>query len=264
MKWMQNGTVEYLASDFLDVPHGFTTRRGGVSRGALESLNLGSHRGDSMENVVKNYHILGMAMGFDPERLVLTRQTHSDIIRVVGEKDHLGFDHSLYPECDALITDTPGVTLGVFTADCTPILLWDPVTGSVGAAHAGWRGTAADIAGKTVRAMETAFGCKGEDIRAAIGPNIGPCCFETDGDVPRAMVQTYGAEAEKWIRPQENKFYVNLKEMNALSLRRAGVELVDMDDHCTACCPELFWSHRRHGAQRGAQGALICCKGVGA
>lgn len=264
MKWMQSGDLAYLTAPGVGVPHAFTTRKGGVSRGYLTSLNLGCNRGDAPENVKKNYEILGEALGFDPEKLVLTRQIHSDIVRVVGASDCLGFDHGIYPACDGLVTNTPGVTLAVFTADCTPVLLYDPETGAVGAVHAGWRGTAADIAGGAVRAMQREFGCCPGRIRAAIGPNIGPCCFETDGDVPRAMVQTYGAEAEKWIRPQENKFYVNLKEMNALSLRRAGVELVDMDDRCTACCPELFWSHRRHGAQRGAQGALICCKGVGA
>lgn len=261
MKWIQTGTVEYLSSEFLGVPHAFTTRKGGVSTGYLASMNLGCHRGDCLENVEKNYEILGKTLGFSREKLVLTRQTHSDVVRTVDETDCRGVDHRQYPECDGLITVTPGVTLMVFTADCTPILLHDPVTGAVGAVHAGWRGTAADIAGKAVRAMEAAFGCEARNIRAAIGPNIGPCCFETDGDVPEAMVKTYGADGEKWIRPAGNKFYVNLKEMNALSLRRTGVELVDMDDHCTACQPDLFWSHRVTGGQRGSQGALICCKG---
>ena len=172
-----------------------------------------------------------------------------------------GVDHDLYPQCDGLITNTPGVSLVVFTADCTPILLHDPITGAVGAAHAGWRGTALDIAGKTVAKMAAEFGCRPEHIRAAIGPNIGPCCFETDADVPLAMRETYGKAAEEWIRPSGKKFYLNLQELNAVSLRQAGVEKIEISDQCTACRSDFLWSHRVTGGQRGSQGAVIVCQG---
>ena len=185
----KHGTLEYLTAEDFSVPHCFTTRLGGVSTGVFSSLNLGWNRGDTPENVTKNYHILASAIGFDPEKQVLTRQTHSDIVRQVTSADARGFDNRNYPECDGLITNEPAVALTIFTADCTPVLLWDPVTGAVGAAHAGWRGTALGIAGKTVDAMVSAFGCRAENIHAAIGPNIGPCCFETDKDVPEAMMQ---------------------------------------------------------------------------
>ena len=255
------GTLEYLVADGIGVPHGFTTRLGGVSEGAFASLNLGWNRGDKPENVVENYRILAEAIGFDPEKLVLTRQTHSSIVRVVTAADCQGLDHRDYPECDALVTNAPGVGLVVFTADCTPILLHDPVTGAVGAAHAGWRGTALDIAGKTVAAMVEAFGCDPGNIRAAVGPNIGACCFETDADVPDAMYALLGDEAGGYIRPVGNKFYVNLKGINAQLLVRAGVRHIDMSSHCTACEPELFWSHRKVGNLRGSQGAVIVCGG---
>ena len=146
----KNGTMEYLAAEGIAVSHAFTTQYGGVSQGAFASLNIAHHRGDLDENVGKNLKILANTLDFDLEKLVLTRQTHSDIVRAVTAADHIGTDHYAYPECDALITARAGVALMVFTADCTPILLWDPVTGAVGAIHAGWRGTAADIAGKTV------------------------------------------------------------------------------------------------------------------
>ena len=258
---VQKGTLEYLVSENISVPHCFTTRLGGVSQGYLKSLNIGTSRGDALSNVVANYRILGNALGFEPEDTVFTRQTHSDIVRIVGADDRgTGLFKPNTAECDALVTNTPGVVLVVFTADCTPILLHDPVTGAVGAAHAGWRGTAADIGGKTVNAMVRAFGCDPRNIRAAIGPNIGPCCFETDADVPQAMLAQLGAEAEKWIEARGEKFYVNLKAINAQLLRRAGVSQIDISEACTACDTLRYWSARRFGDKRGSQGAIIVCK----
>lgn len=261
IKTINSGTLEYLAADGIAAPHCFTTRYGGVSTGILESLNIGIHRGDVWENVLKNYDILGEELGFDPQKIVLSHQTHTDIVRLVGPGDAgAGLYGPELPECDALITNTPGIALAIFTADCTPILLHDPVTGAVGAAHAGWRGTASAIAGKTVAAMQRHFGSRPEDIRAAIGPNIGECCFQTDADVPEAMLAAFGAEARSFIRRDGDKFYVNLKEINALVLRRSGVRHVDISRDCTACQPHRFWSHRVTKGERGSQGAIIVCK----
>lgn len=260
VKTVTKGTLKYLAAEGISTPHAFTTRLGGVSGGQFLSLNLAMHRGDAAENVQKNYGILAAALGFEPEALVLTRQVHSDTVRLVTRKDALGLDHRAYPECDALITREPGVALGIFTADCTPILFYDPVTGAVGAAHAGWRGTAADIAGKTARAMAREFGCQLKDIRAAIGPNIGPCCFETDIEVPNALTQTFGNRVWEHIQIRRDKYYVNLKAINALALDRAGVENIEISEACTMCQHDRFWSHRYTQGNRGAQGAIIVCK----
>ena len=257
---IQKGTLEYLTAEGISAPHAFTTRFGGVSEDYLFSLNLAMGRGDAPGNVEKNYAILGEALGFDPKNAVLTWQIHSDIVRRVTRADARGLDHRSYPQCDGLITDDPGTALVVFSADCTPILFHDPVTGAVGATHAGWRGTAADIAGKTVKAMVREFGCKAEDIRAAIGPNIGQCCFETDADVPLAMVETFGTEAEEYFRQQNHKYYVNLKAINALALRRAGVTHIEISTDCTMCQSHRFWSHRATKGHRGSQGAIIVCK----
>ena len=254
------GTLEYLAAEGISVTHCFTTRLGGVSTGVLSSLNLGNHRGDSAENVEENYRILGKAVGFVPEQLVLTRQIHSNIVRAVTDADRAGLDHRSYPECDALITNTPGVGLVIFTADCTPILFHDPVTGAVGAAHAGWKGTAQGIARKTVEAMVSAFGCDPRNIRAAIGPNIAQCCFQTDRDVPDAMTDALGNAALPFIRRAGDKYYVNLKEINALFLRHAGVRHIEISGDCTFCQHDRFWSHRYTRGERGSQGAIIICK----
>ncbi len=261
MERLRAGKLEYSRSDSIAVPHCFTTRLGGVSTGIYASLNLGMHRGDTPENVEKNLEILANALDFDLQNLVLTRQTHSDIIREVRKADHAGLDHHAYPECDGLITNDPGTALMVFTADCTPILLSDPISGAVGAVHAGWRGTAADIAGKTVKAMQAQFGSRPEDITALIGPNIGFCCFQTDADVPEAMEKALGNVSE-YVREENGKFYVNLKAINAQFLYRAGVKTVELSPDCTMCSPDIYWSHRYTRGQRGSQGAVIVCKGA--
>lgn len=260
----KQGTLEYLTAEGISVPHGFTTRHGGVSQGHQAGLNLAFGRGDTMENVEKNFRILADALGFDPEKLVLTQQTHSDIVRVVTLDDCAGFCHRNYPECDALVTNTPGVTLTVFTADCTPILFHDPVTGAVGAAHAGWRGTAQDIAGKTVAAMAEHFGCDPKNIRVAIGPNLGQCHFETDGDVPHALIGTFGREVLPYIQKFDGKFHPDLKAVNALALCRRGIDPgnIEISDCCTWCQSDRFWSHRVTRGVRGSQGGVITCKEV--
>lgn len=262
MEIVKIGSLEYLRAPSITVPHCFTTRFGGVSQGHLASMNIGPSRGDSQENLLQNYALLGQAIGFNPHNCVLTKQTHTDIVRPVGIADAgTGLYKEAFPPCDGLITSTPGLALVVFTADCTPVLLWDEVTGAVGAVHAGWRGTAQDITGKAVQAMADAYGTDPKNIRAAIGPNIGPCCFETDEDVPKALWETYGKAIAPHISRKENKFYVNLKAVNAYALTRQGVAHIDISAHCTLCQTDRYWSARKHRDQRGSQGAIIVCKG---
>lgn len=254
------GKLEYLESEAIAAAHCFSTRLGGVSTGSLYSLNLGIHRGDDPENVVENYRILGSAVGFTPEETVFTRQVHTDVVRRVGKKNRgEGLFSPVPAECDALITNEEGVALCVFTADCTPILLYDRRSGAVGAVHAGWRGTALGIAAKAVSAMAEEFGTDPADLTAAIGPNIAACCFETREDVPKAMLAALGQEAEPYIKPKGEKFLVDLKGINALWLRKAGVSAMEISDGCTACAPDRFWSHRITGGDRGSLAAIIVC-----
>ncbi len=252
-------TPQYLCAPNISVPHGFTTRCGGVSPAPYDSLNLGLHRGDDPENVAQNHARLAQALGYRTQELVMSHQTHTDCVRLVTRADARGIDHYDQPECDGLITCDPGTALFIFTADCTPILLCDPVTGAVGAVHAGWRGTAAQIAAKAVAKMTACFGCDPKNIRAAIGPNIGFCCFETDRDVPDAMRAAFGEEADGYILAKKDKFHVDLKGLNALSLKRAGVENIHLSDLCTVCRCDRFFSHRVTKGIRGSQGAVIVC-----
>ena len=257
------GALEYLTAEGISVPHAFTTRLGGVSTGCLSSLNIGTSRGDSRENVLENYAILGKALGFDPKNAVLSRQVHSSVVHVVTEDDRgAGLYAPSLSDCDALVTNVPGLALVIFTADCTPILFFDPVTGAVGAAHAGWRGTVSAIAARTVETMRRVYGSRPGDIRAAIGPNIGVCHFETGEDVPAALRAAFGGEMETFIHPAGEKFKVDLKGVNARILANAGVSRVEISSECTMCSPDRFWSHRITGGLRGSQGGGIVCKEV--
>lgn len=259
---IQKGSLEYLVAEGISVPHAFTTRLGGVSTDYLSSLNLAPTRGDDPENVVKNYEILGSELGFAPHNVVLARQVHSDIVYRAGESDRgAGLFAPRLPDCDALVTNVPGLALVVFSADCTPILAYDPVTGAVGAAHAGWRGTVSGIAARMVEAMTRFYGSRPEDIRAAVGPNIGFCHFETDADVPQALRRAYGGEMEPYIREKGEKYLVDLKAVNAWVLEKAGVRNVEVSTACTVCESDRYWSHRVTQGHRGSQGAVIVCRG---
>lgn len=255
------GALEYLVSDRMPegFRHGFSTRFGGVSGGMWSSLNLGTHRGDDPASVWENYRIFGQAVGFSPEQTVFTRQLHGSIVRSVTKKDcGTGLLREQTEECDGIVTDEPGVALVAFGADCPTILLADPVRRVACAVHAGWRGTALGIAREAVRRMGD-YGSKPENITAAIGPCIGPCCFETHADVPDAMLAAFGEDVRSCIlpAPTEGKFFVDLRGINAWLLRECGVPFTDVTPDCTACQPERFWSHRRVGGNRGSQASVI-------
>ena len=243
----------------IGVKHAFTTRHGGVSRGVWSSLNLGTTRGDVPEDVDKNYDLLCRALDIRRERLCFTRQVHSTVVRpVTGADCHTLFTPIPY-EADGLITNEPGLPLICFAADCVPILLWAPDAPAVGAVHAGWKGTVGDIAGHAVREMVRLYGADPGKMQAAIGPHIGYCCFETGAEVPAAVRETLGAEAERFIRPKGEKFHVDLTGVNRALLCRAGVpeENITATDACTMCMPERYWSHRVTKGERGVQAAVI-------
>jgi len=260
----QNGVVWYTADGISAVGgtvHGFSTRLGGVSRPPFDSLNLGLRRGDDLKSVAENYRRFCAALGARADNVVFSAQVHGDTIRTVTSADwgH-GLSYADGWQADGLITDVPGVPLVVFSADCVPILLSDPGARAVGAVHAGWRGTALGTVERAVEQMTALYGARPEEIRAAIGPSIGPCCFLTHDDVPDAMQSALGQSVRPYITPlPDGRYQVDLKGINFLRLRRAGVlaEHIEVSPLCTACHPEEFWSHRVLGEQRGNMAALI-------
>ncbi len=257
--------VTFLAADGFraagGVAHGFSTRLGGVSSGIYASLNLGPTRGDEPDCVRENYRRFCAAIGADAARLVMTNQVHGTVIRTVSASDGKAdpYDREEYA-CDGLITNVPGLALTIFSADCISVLLYDPVRRVIAAVHAGWRGTAGDIVGKAARQMRADYGCRPEEILAAVGPGISQCCFETHADVPEAMTAALGGLAEPHMISLGNgKFKVGLKEINAALLARAGLrpDHIEVSGDCTACLPEKYWSHRVTQGQRGSQAAIL-------
>ena len=257
--------VSFFACDhpaWTGAAHGFSTRLGGVSPAPWDSLNLGANRGDEPANVRENFCRFCAALGTDPAALVKNHQIHSNVVRPVTRADRM--DDPAAPgvfEADGLITDEPGLCLTIFSGDCIPILLYDPNRRCIAAAHAGWRGPASGIAARAAEKMVADYGCDPAHILAAIGPGIGPCCFETHVDVPEGLRSGLGTDAEDFIRPLPGgeKYQVDLKGANRRWLERTGLlpEHIALCPACTACRLDTFWSHRVQGQRRGSMAAMI-------
>ncbi len=262
----ENG-VKFLYSDILGCPHGFSTRVGGVSTLLhTASLNLQRGRGDDDETVLSNLRLFADAVGVEAESIVSAHQVHSSRVSILTDM-HRGqgyFDPNQL-ECDGFVTLSERVAPAVKTADCVPILLSARDSSgkafAVSALHAGWRGTASDIAGRGVECL-VELGARRENIRAAIGPSIGACCFEVDADCRDALVAGLGEAAEANITRRGEKFYPDLKAINRDLLMKAGIsgDNIDVSELCTACRSELFYSHRASGGQRGTLLSVISIK----
>jgi len=257
-----NGVV-FMTSPNIKTRHAFTTRFGGVSSGIYESLNLAHRAGDDPDNVKDNHALLCRALGISADNIVCSNQIHGTYIRVATRDDCVGL---FTPEqralaashqADGIITQTPDVVLMVFTADCVPVLLYDPVRYIAGAVHAGWRSTVSNITGIAVQKMEKEFGCSPGDIKAAIGPCISKCCYETDADVAEAVYRVLPGAADDCLQQHGDKYMVDLKQANYFLLKNAGLNDILVSDECTSCRNDKYWSHRRTNGQRGSQAALI-------
>ena len=243
------------------VKHIFSTRIGGVSSGDYGSMNLSFNRGDSRENVLKNYEILCGAAGIDINDLVLSRQTHTSNVRTVTESDcGTGIFKDSFTDVDGLITNRPGVALVTQYADCTPLLFCDPVKRVIATSHSGWRGTVKQIGAVTVRKMIEEFGCRPENIIAGIGPCIGQCCYEVDDIVINALREIpYIDIADIAIKKENGKYMLDLAAANRLILLHSGIapENIDASDICTCCNSTELHSHRASRGRRGNLAAII-------
>lgn len=264
--------LQYIVADNIHSPKVsavFATRNGGVSGGTPEtehfhSLNLQFNSDDdSHSNITENYRIITLSQGFKPDDVMTLQQIHSDkIVAVDGAFAERCPDYRPF-EADALVTNMKGILLSIRTADCVPILLYDSVNGAIGAVHAGWQGTFRQIGTKTVRRMSELYGTNPADIRAAIGPSIGVCCYEVGTDFHSKFHTEYGEPINRFFRIEDGKKpYCDLKEMNKSFLVQAGIpeENIEVSELCTMCNPELFYSHRRSGVKRGTMAAFIGMK----
>ena len=220
----------------------FSTRDGGVSEGDFHSLNLGLLTEDEPERVVENRRRLCAARGLDPERGSMAYQVHA---ARVEEAQPLGLvtPGTRYPACDGLVTSERGLALMLVTADCLPIALARTnCAPRLVVLHAGWRGLLGGIAAAGVEAL-----C-GKAV-AAIGPGIGPCCYEVGEEVAGPFRERFGEK----VVPNG---HLDLPRAAELALREAGVAEIEVSPHCTACEPELFFSHRRDEGRTGRQGVV--------
>lgn len=266
MELKKAGKIHYFEPTLLAAAQvaeqGFTTRHEGVSRPPYNSLNLGVNTLDSLHSVKGNQSLLARAMGGKMERFVTVTQVHGTDLLIIDAPNQ-DFSHFRKIECDGVITDQPGVMIGVGVADCVPILLLDPVKGVVAALHAGWKGTAGGIAVKGVEAFVSVFGSNRADILAAVGPAIGSCCYEVDGIVKEAFEKSDCAWGDVAEASGKEKWQLDLAKANYMQLLAAGLaeSQIVRAEQCVSCNPEQFFSYRRDQGDTGRQMGFIMLKG---
>ena len=256
--------VYYTFPAFDAVPfvrHGFSTRLGGVSEGIYASMNLSFTRGDDPEKVRENFRRICKSMGVSEEQVVVSAQEHHTVIHNATAADRgrgVTRDRG-YTDIDGLLTDEPGVVLCTQYADCVPLFFLDPVKRVVGTSHSGWKGTVARIGAVTVDRMCSDYGCDRRNILAAVGPSIGPCCFEVDTPVYEAFSQMKEFDSGCYQARPGGKFHIDLWEVNRRILQASGIspEHITVTDLCTRCRPDVFWSHRATGGDRGSLAGFI-------
>jgi YfiH family protein len=274
MELREHGDLKYLVFPRLEstgiVDHMFSTRLGGVSRGYYSQCNLSYTRGDDKEAVDENYRRVSEAMGHERslQDFVLTFQTHTTNVRVVTEEDRGKgpYRERDYTDVDGLVTNIPGIILGTFHADCPPVYFADPVKKAIGLCHSGWKGTKGEIAARTIEAMRDNYGTDPGDLLCAIGPSICGDCYEIGSDVAKEFSDAYTDEelSENGILvPYPNdKYRLHLWNAISLTLRKCGVpeDNIIVTDVCTRCNPDLLFSHRIHGENRGNLAAFLSLK----
>jgi YfiH family protein len=233
-------TLEILISDALSpLRHGFFTRRGGASSGVFHGLNCGSGSSDQSDVVLINRARVAHAMDVAPTALVSAHQTHStDVITISSPVEGVA------GRADALVTATPGLALGVLTADCMPVLLADHEAGVVGAVHGGWRGALAGVLEAALDAME-GLGAEREEITAVIGPCISQRAYEVGPEFLDDFLAEDPDSQRFFANGEGDRYLFDLPGFGLMRLRAAGVGHAEWTRHCTYSQPELFYSYRR-------------------
>lgn len=205
-------------------------------------------RDDMIYEVEANKKLICDGFKIPYENLFIPQQTHSENAEIVE------ISKQEYPNCDALITNKTNIAIGLNFADCVPLIFYDPIKNVSASAHAGWRGTEAQIGVKTIEKMRAAFGCAPENIIALIGPAIGQCCFEVGEDVKEKLLKTVDEKYHADIC-KENK--IDLKILNKIQLLAIGLEKIDVCEYCTSCKTELFYSYRKEKGHTARHSTVI-------
>ncbi len=239
---------------FTELTHAVTTRHGGVSVGAYASLNLTAGTGDDPAAVRENLGRVCAALGLAREAVVSPNQRHTANVRRIEQADR----GQVYTGYDIFVTDQPGVPLLLRYADCTPVLIYDPVRRAAAVIHSGWRGTVQGAARAAVEALAKEYGSRPADMVAGIGPSIGPCCYEVGEEVIDAVRATFHRpDALLPARPSKGRRHFDLWAANVRWLADAGMRQIELAGLCTACRVDEFYSYRAERGKTGHFGAVM-------
>ncbi len=241
-----------LLSSYPKVTASFTTRHGGVSQPPFSNANLAFHVGDNVVDVQQNHLLLSKTLSYDVEKLVFMSQIHSDNIVIVDET----MNFMTPPRCDAIITNCPNIPLMVMSADCTPILLYDPFNEAIGAVHAGREGALNEILPKTLRAMGKTYGTKLNEIHILLGPSIHGCCYEVNEPIAKNVIEKGYTDSLQRIG---EKVFLDVNTILVQQLERLGIQKkhIEIIDECTSCFHETYFSYRADAQRTGRIAGVI-------
>jgi polyphenol oxidase len=237
-----------LLSAYPEIIFGMSTRNGGVSPGKF-GLNMGFHVGDENENVHANRKLFFNALGVDVKNIVFPQQEHTNNVHVCDSVIE-------YKKCDALVTSKENVFLAISIADCTPVILFDPILRVVAGIHAGWKGTSQRITEKAVNVLKNQFGVLSKNIIAFVGPSAGICCYEVGEEVAIQF------PSDCVIQKNNGKYLLDVKQTNMHQLLENGVlkQHIEVNEDCTISRPDMYHSFRRDGKGSGRMLAVIGIK----
>lgn len=246
------------------IKHAISTRHGGVSAAPFDTLNLGFATADTEDHVAVNRRRLFASLDVLPRDVIGARLTHGKEVSVFRRSRPREFPVAALPVrdgsarveraflTDGVVSDVPGLHFFLTFADCVPLVFFDAATGALGAAHAGWRGTAAGVGAEVVRTMSEVFGSDPGDIRVGIGPSIGPCCYT----VGEAVFDTFRQRGNEAVTGKDRS-HLDLWTSNEHQLRRVGVSDIESARICTACNTHTFFSHRGEAGRTGRFGLCV-------
>jgi len=259
-------SIEYFESSLLSecdfLTHAFCTRRGGVSEGEYNSLNISFKEGDFESKVLQNWHRLAMAFAIPMDQFLTLNQVHGDDIFIIKPfGDYYSSREAM--NYDAIVTSRTNLAICIKTADCVPVFIVNKVKKIIAIVHAGWRGTALEITAKVIRLLIEKYGSSPQEILTAIGPSIGQCCFEVDSAAANAFFEQKNNEAFLFPGARPSKWMLDLAEANRRQILNCGIPEanIDVSDLCTSCRQDLFFSHRGSGGITGRQVNFMMIKG---
>jgi polyphenol oxidase len=259
MPFQSNAGIRYYQFENLGdgLIQAVIARQGGLSPDPWAALNLGGTVGDDPERVRENRQRALTALGRDPESVYDVWQMHGVNVAIAEAPRPREIPHL---QADVILTNKPGITLMMRFADCVPVLLHDPVHNAIGIAHAGWMGTVQGTARIAVETMQAHFGSNPDDIRAAIGPSIGPDHYEVGSDVVMQVRQAFGESASRLLEERAGAIHFDLWAANCQVLEASGVKQIEVAGLCTACHIEDWYSHRAEHGRTGRFGAIMALK----